>query len=220
MRKYALMASAVVASEEFISMSYKAQALYIQILCETETNGEVVNIARVVRATGICPEALEELYASGFLLRVGGTTVVRHQWCNNKYTAKAWQSMEGLKPYRDGLLVFEDAEGHSAYCLGDTEETPEAHPTDTEEHSNSNGTCTGTGNPNDNDNPNGNEQSQGEWESEGRGEDLHPCWCPRCQNTKAQYWSKDHRTWIRCPDCGEFENRREGGSEGCSPWNE
>lgn len=211
MRKYALVASAVVASEEFLALSYAAQALYTQILCETETNGEVVNIARVVRATGIGSEALEELYANGFLLRVAGTTVVRHQWVNNKYTAKAWASMEGLKPYRDGLLVFEDAEGHSAYCLGDTEETPEAHPTDTEEHSNS--TCTGTGtctgNLNGTDNPNGNEQSQGEGESKGEGEDLHPCWCPRCQNTHASYWSHDHRTWIRCPDCGEYENTRQ-----------
>ena len=221
MRKYALMASSVVASEEFISMSYKAQALYVQILCETETSGEVVNIARVVRATGFGTDALDELYSCGFLLKVGQTTVVRHQWVNNKTTGKAWSCMDSFKPYQDGSLVFEDKEGNSPYRLGDTEETPERHPKDTEQlpngtqgnaevNSNGTGTCTG----------NGTEQSQGEGESKGEGEDLHPCWCPRCKNVHATYTTVNHRTTIHCPDCGDFENRRESDSEGYSLWNE
>lgn len=211
MRKYALMASSVVASEEFISMSYKAQALYVQILCETETSGEVVNIARVVRATGFGADALDELYACGFLLRVGQTTVVRHQWVNNKTTGKAWLCMDSFEPYQSGSLVFEGKEGNSPYCLGDTEETPKGHLNDTEQttngtqsnaKANGNGTCTASGT----DNLNGTEQSQGEGESKGEGEDLHPCWCPKCQNTHATYWNEGKKVMIRCPDCGEFEN--------------
>ena len=132
MKKNAMFASRVVSTEEFIDMSHDAQALYFHLLCDAQTDGELVNALMVVRAKGFTKGNLEELFEHEYLLKCDGKTFIRHNWQNNKYNSKVWASMDSCQPYLNGLLEFEGIEGRSAYRLGDTQVTPSSHPSDTQ----------------------------------------------------------------------------------------
>lgn len=158
MRKHALYASAVVASEEFLSMDTASQALYFQLLCEAETDGELVNVNRIVRATGLGQEALAGLFERDYLIEVGGHIYVRHNWQNNKLNAKVWKSMDSCEPYLSGQLEFEGIEGKTPYRISHTEVSPDRKQGDTQVTPSSetgnnmdtcNSTCTDTNTCND-----------------------------------------------------------------------
>lgn len=212
MKKHALYASAVVASEDFLSMSAVAQATYFQLLCETETDGEIVNINRVVRGTGLGTEGLTELYERGYLLVVAGRTYVTHNWVNNKLNQKVWKSMDSCEPYQSGQLEFEGTEGRSAYRLSVTKASPDRHPSDTQgtpdpAQGNDMGTCNSTCTSTHTFTSNGMETGEGDSQGEG-GQivaDLHPCQCKKCGGYEAHYWQEGNRCMIQCPSCGIYE---------------
>ena len=223
MKKNAMYASRVVSTEDFIDMSHDAQALYFHLLADTQTDGELVNALMVVRAKGFSRDNLEELFEHDYLLNCDGRVYVRHHWMNNRYTAKAWQSMDGNQPYLDGLLVFEGDEGKSAYCLSDTKVTPSSHPSDTQASNecdridnqrsasgNRNGNeYTRNGNCNGSGNGNGTQQQQSEKVGvgvSGEGDSSHdrhqeiPCdWC----GTSTYFTGEGRRCVVHCPTCGE-----------------
>lgn len=215
MRKHALFRSSVVASEDFLSMTTNAQAIYFQLLCETETDGEIVNVTRVVRGTGLSIDGLTELFNHGYLLEVAGRTYVRHNWVNNKLNQKVWKSMDSCEPYLNGQLEFEGTEGRSPYCLsvtqvtpdrkqGDTQVTPSSETCSDTETCNSTCTSTGTSTP----------TYTGEGDPQGEGgqivANLHPCQCKKCGGFEAHYWQDGDRCMIQCPSCGiyEYDNHR------------
>lgn len=84
----------VMQTERYAALSLAAQALYPQLLMESDTMGVVVGARRVLLATGItdAAEALEELIESGYVvpIEVNGDTVhiVRHYFVNNNYQRK------------------------------------------------------------------------------------------------------------------------------------
>lgn len=219
MKKQAMFASRVVSTEEFIEMSHDAQALYFHLLADTQTDGELVNALMVVRAKGFDRDNLEELFEHNYLLRCDGRVYVTHHWMNNRYTAKAWQSMDSCQPYLDGLLVFEGDEAKSAYCLGDTQVTPSSHPSDTQaspEHDRNDNQQSEGSNRSDNEYTcngtqqsylgNGTQQQQSEKAGvgvTGEGDSSRqemPCdWC----HGPAYFTGMGGRCIMHCPRCGE-----------------
>lgn len=84
----------VMQSDLYTSQTIAAQALYPQILMESDTMGVVVGIRRVVRASGIpdAADALNELIENGYVvpLDIDGNTVhvIRHYFIHNNYQRK------------------------------------------------------------------------------------------------------------------------------------
>ena len=81
----------VMQADRYLEQSLAAQALYPQLLMESDTMGVVVGVHRVVRATGIegADNALDELIANGYVVPIdietGTVHVIRHYFINNNY---------------------------------------------------------------------------------------------------------------------------------------
>ena len=176
-----MLSSSVVLSDTFLTMSPEAQALNTVLNAEADVTGRILGIQRIVRGSGLGADALAELYANGYLLKVGnGDTYIVHAWVHNKFDKRMWERMADCEPYTSGGLVFVGDEGRSAYCLAQgVDESSEERRSSVDEP-----TCNGNGNRN----PMGTEtqwesnstekQSQGEGER-GEGERPAPP-CPEC----------------------------------------
>lgn len=182
-----MLSSSVVLSDTFLTMSPEAQALNTVLNAEADVTGRILGIQRIVRGSGLGADALAELYANGYLLKVGnGDTYIVHAWVHNKFDKRMWERMADCEPYTSGELVFVGDEGRSAYCLaqGVDESSGERRSSADEPtcNSNGNGNCNGNGNPMGTETQwesNSTEkQSQGEGEH-GEGEGSSPL-CPKC----------------------------------------
>lgn len=207
-----MLSSSVVLSDTFLTMSPEAQALNTVLNAEADVTGRILGIQRIVRGSGLGADALAELYANGYLLKVGnGDTYIVHAWVHNKFDKRMWERMADCEPYTSGELVFVGDEGRSAYCLaqGVDESSGERRSSVDEPTCNSNG----NGNCNGNCNPMGTEtqgesnstekQSQGEGEH-GEGEASLPL-CPKCQTPMRElggYWVCDN-----CKHCQAIDQR-------------
>ncbi len=84
----------VMQSDLYMGQTIAAQALYPQILMESDTMGVIVGIRRVVLAAGIpdAADALNELIGNGYVvpLDIDGNTVhvIRHYFIHNNYQQK------------------------------------------------------------------------------------------------------------------------------------
>lgn len=182
-----MLASSVVLSDAYLSMSAEAQALNVILNAEADVTGRIIGIQRIVRGSGMGADALAELYANGYLLRVGnGDTYIAHMWQHNKYDRRLWERMGDCEPYTSGELVFVGDEGKSAYALAepiDAESTPERRSNVDEGSRNSK--SNGNGNPTvkatelqGQPNPREKEsKGQGEFEGEGN---VSAHLCPKC----------------------------------------
>lgn len=180
-----MLSSSVVLSDTFLAMSPEAQALNTVLNAEADVTGRILGIQRIVRGSGLGADALAELYANGYLLKVGnGDTYVTDMWRHNKYDKRMWERMADCEPYTSGELVFVADEGRSAYCLAQNvdESSGERRSSVDGASSNSNGNCNGNGNPTataTQEQPNPREiEGQGEGER-GEGEGSTPL-CPKC----------------------------------------
>lgn len=81
---------AVCTSDEFISLSHEAQALYYQLNLVADGSGALSGVRAAIRGIGASEEALEELLELGFLLRlddgVDRCYLIRDWWCHNNYS--------------------------------------------------------------------------------------------------------------------------------------
>lgn len=182
-----MLASSVVLSDTFLGMSPEAQALNTVLNAEADVTGRILGVQRIVRGSGLGADALAELYANGYLLRVGnGDTYVTDTWRHNKFDKRLWERMADCEPYTSGELVFVGDEGRSAYCLArDVDESSGERRSNVGEspcNGNGNGNRNGNGNPTGTETqsePNPTEsQPQGEGEH-GEGEGSLPL-CPKC----------------------------------------
>lgn len=76
-------ASSVCCSDSFADLSHSAQALYLQLGFEADSDGAIGNVRRVMRMGGFGAEAVAELVAAGLLIEVLDVHVVAHWWVNN-----------------------------------------------------------------------------------------------------------------------------------------
>ena len=196
-----MLASSVVLSDAYLAMSAEAQALNVILNAEADVTGRIIGVQRIMRGSGLGADALAELYANGYLLKVSnGDTYVAHMWQHNKFDKRLWERMGDCEPYTSGELVFVGDEGKSAYALAepfDVESTHERRSNVDEESRNGNGngngnpTVTATepqGQPNPRE-----EESKGQGESEGEGAISAPL-CPKCQTPMRElggYWVCD-----------------------------
>lgn len=204
-----MLSSSVVLSDTFLAMSPEAQALNTVLNAEADVTGRILGIQRIVRGSGLGADALAELYANGYLLKVGnGDTYIVHAWVHNKFDKRMWERMADCEPYTSGELVFVGDEGRSAYCLaqGVDESSGERRSSVDEPtcNSNGNGNCNGNGNPMGTETQwesNSTEkQSQGEGEH-GEGEASLPP-CPKCGEPLRDFGDG----YLACDSCrGIFE---------------
>lgn len=211
----------VVQADEFLSMSIEAMLLYFLILFHADVCGRIYGASRICRGYGFDADTLQELYDNGYLLRVGGLTVDAHCWRNNKLDARLKTRMDSWEAFTSGRIAFEGEPFKSSYVLSDVAATEERRDND-------GGTAPNTtqrqSQSNVNDNPNPTErQSQQHHQSQSvlrigtdakpegaEGQETHPCQCPTCRGTEAQYWQDAEGTHIACASCGTFlyDNRR------------
>lgn len=102
-------------SDEFLDLSTDAQALYLQLNLNADSNGIITGMRALLRLAGAQPTALDELLTHGFILDCGsGFYAVRHWWLHN-VKSKVYAAKCNL--LTDGLLGFEGTEFGSAYVL-------------------------------------------------------------------------------------------------------
>lgn len=117
----------VMQADRYLEQSLAAQALYPQLLMESDTMGVVVGVRRVLLASGIpnATSALDELMDNGYVvpLDIHGDTVslIRHYFINNNYLQKYAQRSkfyERLPDYietpRKGGEIYGALRTHSA----------------------------------------------------------------------------------------------------------
>lgn len=75
----------VVSTDEFLDLSFPAQALYFHLGMNTDDDGFVSNPRTVIRMIGASNSELDELEKAGFIIRFGnGVLVIRHWNIHNK----------------------------------------------------------------------------------------------------------------------------------------
>ena len=202
-----MLASSVVLSDAYLAMSAEAQALNVILNAEADVTGRIIGVQRIMRGSGLGADALAELYANGYLLKVSnGDTYIAHMWQHNKFDKRLWERMGDCEPYTSGELVFVGDEGKSAYALAesiDVESTHERRSNVDEESRNGNGN--GNGNPTviatePQGQPNPREEkSKGQGESEGEGAASAPL-CPKCQTPMRELGN----CWV-CDSCRHIQ---------------
>lgn len=108
-------ASGTCCSDEFLDRTTGAQALYLQLNLNADSNGIITGMRALLRLAGADTSALDELVEHGFILDCGnGFYAVRHWWLHN-VKSKVYAAKCDL--LADGVLVFEGREYASAYVL-------------------------------------------------------------------------------------------------------
>lgn len=75
----------VVQSENFISLSHSAQALYLQLGVEADDDGFMGGYTRPMRGIAVTEKELQELIEGGFLYKFdSGVIVIRHWFVSNQ----------------------------------------------------------------------------------------------------------------------------------------
>lgn len=233
MKARSMVCADVAMSDGFLSMTLEAQLLYFLLLFDADVCGRIYGADRICRGYGFDTDALEELYANGYLLRVDGLTVDRHCWRNNTLDGRLKGRMDSFEAFASGRIGFEGEPFKSSYRLNDNDVTA------TEERRNSDVGTTPNATqrqhqpqpqPNDNSNPTESQQQPqpqrqraGEGgapaQEEGKeGTNMHPCQCPRCKSTEATFTLDAEGSTIRCPVCGEFRNERPNRPSRLNDW--
>ena len=70
----------IVCSDEFISMSYAAQALFLQFTIEADEFGFVAGAKRIMRAINVDDSILSELITADFVYRFNSGVVLMRDW--------------------------------------------------------------------------------------------------------------------------------------------
>lgn len=74
----------IIDTDRFMSLSYEAQALYIQMIINADDEGFVGKAKRIARALGVSENALEELKSEEYLIEFEtGVVVIRHWFTQN-----------------------------------------------------------------------------------------------------------------------------------------
>ena len=125
-----MISRAVITSDEFLELSFEAQALYFQLTIEADNFGFVAGVNRIVRGAGAKIEALNELERSFFVLRFGsGVIVVRHWLVANFGDGFSKPDRTITTQYIDELRQL-DVDPMGAYLLMDSRRTPDGLQTD------------------------------------------------------------------------------------------
>ncbi len=212
----------VVGTDAFLDLPDDAQLLYYRLGSEG-TYGKIQGVRRIARGYGSGAGALQALYDAGYLFDYDGACWARHFWVNNTFKRPNHNYAETMREIVSGEIGFEGESFKSAFVCPEVDKPYSSlnqGSTYTDSLTDSDpdpvaGTDPATGPHTPTDPP----KDSGEG-AHGEGEDLHPCWCPKCKNAHSVYWNVGTRVMVRCPDCGEFENKREVDSEGYSLWNE
>lgn len=111
-------------SDEFLDRSTGAQALYLQLNLNADSNGIITGMRALLRLAGADNAALDELVTNGFILDCGsGFYAVRHWWLHN-VKSKVYAARCDL--LTDGVLAFEGRDYASPYVL--TKSGPDSAP--------------------------------------------------------------------------------------------
>lgn len=74
----------ILGSDEYVTMSHAAQALYPQLVLAADNFGLVSGVTKILRSIDAGPEALEELVGAGFVMHCdSGVYVLRHWMISN-----------------------------------------------------------------------------------------------------------------------------------------
>lgn len=80
MAKRRMIAKSIVCSDDFVEMSFPAQALYIQLAAEADDFGFCDGVRKIMRYLGTEPCHLEELEKNRFVIQFKGGVIVIRQW--------------------------------------------------------------------------------------------------------------------------------------------
>ena len=130
MKARSMTAADVVESDAFLALSIEAQLLYLHLLHNGDAVGRIYGAKRVCRGYGFADDALDELYASGYLLDVDGLTLDAWNWVNNKYDGRLRTRLDSLEPYTSGRISFAGEPFKSRYVLNDAQATEERRSND------------------------------------------------------------------------------------------
>lgn len=89
MAKCRMVSDLIVRSENFLSMSYQAQLLYLQLLLDADDEGFVSGARRIAKLVGVKRSAIDELISKELLIFFdsSGVSVIRHWFIHNKLKA-------------------------------------------------------------------------------------------------------------------------------------
>ena len=71
---------AVICSDEFIEMSYEAQALFYQLQIEADAYGLLSSVKKITRTIGVEDSVLQELINAGFVIPFGNGVIALTHW--------------------------------------------------------------------------------------------------------------------------------------------
>lgn len=98
---------AVICSDEFIEMSYEAQALFFQLQIEADGYGLLSSVKKILRTIGVKESALQELIGAGFVLSFGNGVIALTHW-NVANSRKNDRTEKTYFPLEKALLIEDE----------------------------------------------------------------------------------------------------------------
>lgn len=88
-----MIARDIVCSDDFVDMSYIAQALYYQMLINADDDGFISNHKQITRSIGASEETVNELIDNQFIIRFEtGIIVIKHWKAQNRVAKDRYKS--------------------------------------------------------------------------------------------------------------------------------
>ena len=190
----------ITGTDAFLDLPEGSQLLYYRLGYEG-SYGRINGIRRIARGYGCTPEDLQALYDAGYLFDHGDECWVRHYWVNNSFKSPNNKHAKDMPEIVSGEIGFEGEEFKSAFVLHDKPSISldEGSTYSYSDSYSDSPTYSYSDSPSDSYSDSPSDSLTGS------------CICPRC-NGKARYRETGGEVVIICPSCGDFVNRRAGGS--------